>query len=223
MVYENERRIRGTIFKEACRKMTIPMKSKTQPTELNGVVRGQMTRFQANMIDVDKLEKYRRARAYRRLKLNSKRVRNISTSVNNTKSRKTRQNIEGYNKGNMKGTQVFGRTLAVVYTIEFQKHVKKLWESNIEILSDGILHSHKQRLGYPNFVLSDDQLRNYTLADIENILQNMGRSLKEIDGMPLPNEGATINIANRLIHEETNFDVNLMATMHAKMHMGMNG
>ncbi|KAL4589251.1 hypothetical protein LXL04_002157 [Taraxacum kok-saghyz] len=98
----------------------------------------------------------------------------------------------------------------------------KLWESNIDILSDGILHSHRQRLGYRDLVLSDDQLRNYTLADIENILRSMGRSLKEIAGMPTPNEGATIDSINRLIYEETDFDVASMARTHANMYMGLN-
>ena len=50
----------------------------------------------------------------------------------------------------------------------------------------------------------------------------MGRSLKEIAGMPTPNEGATMDSINRLIHEETDFDVASMATTHAKMYMGLN-
>lgn len=95
MVNGKESRTRGTISKEACRKTTTTMKFKKQPNQLNGVVHRQMAIFQDNMPDVDKVEKYRRARMYRRLILNSKRVRNISTSANSTQSCNTQQNTQG--------------------------------------------------------------------------------------------------------------------------------
>ena len=46
--------------------------------------------------------------------------------------------------------------------------------------------------------------------------------MKEISGMPLPDEGARLVFRNRLIHEETNFDINQMATTHAQLHAGLN-
>ena len=42
----------------------------------------------------------------------------------------------------------------------------------------------------------------------------MGKSLKEIDGMPLPTESGTMDSNNRLIQEEANFDIQMLAIRH---------
>lgn len=54
--------------------------------------------------------------------------------------------------------------------------------------------------------LTDDELKNYTLIEIENILQSNGRSLLEFLSMPYPDMMQGQIASNKLIHDELNYD-----------------
>ncbi|KAH0729428.1 hypothetical protein KY289_000616 [Solanum tuberosum] len=63
---------------------------------------------------------------------------------------------------------------------------RKLWENNYGILSEDITHIQRKRLQFNDLQLNTKQIEAYTLFEIESILLKMGRSLKDIEGMPLP-------------------------------------
>ena len=62
-----------------------------------------------------------------------------------------------------------------------------LWESNWKLITEDILNRQRRILQFQELILLDDQLRNYGLYEIEQILQQYGRSLKDYPQMPQPN------------------------------------
>lgn len=57
--------------------------------------------------------------------------------------------------------------------------------------------------------LSEEELKNLTLIEIENLLQANRRSLHEFKGTPHPDSYVTKHIGNRLIHDERDYYVDM--------------
>jgi len=54
--------------------------------------------------------------------------------------------------------------------------------------------------------LTDEELQDLTLTEIEKHLQSNKRSLREFKCMPYPSNYIPIFLGNRLIYEEKNYD-----------------
>ncbi|KAH0705911.1 hypothetical protein KY289_010987 [Solanum tuberosum] len=65
-----------------------------------------------------------------------------------------------------------------------------------------------------NCQLHTKQIEAYTLFKIESILLKMGRSLKDIEGMPLSDSALMRNVGNRLINEELDYDKDELQILH---------
>ncbi|KAM6543032.1 hypothetical protein CsatB_007479 [Cannabis sativa] len=80
------------------------------------------------------------------------------------------------------------RHLFVTILIHCQvSDARKLWQSNYTTLSEDIVTLQRKRFRIKDLQLNDIQVEAYTLFEIESIMQKMGKSLKDIDGLPLPN------------------------------------
>jgi len=55
-------------------------------------------------------------------------------------------------------------------------------------------------------ILTDEELQNLTLIEIEKHLQSNGKSLKDFKCMPYPNGFVADFFENRLIHDERSYD-----------------
>jgi hypothetical protein len=55
--------------------------------------------------------------------------------------------------------------------------------------------------------LTEEQITNLTLLEIEKIMENNIRSLKEFKDMPYPDGYVIADLGNRLIYDEHNYDV----------------
>uniref|UniRef100_A0A2N9HI08 ATP-dependent DNA helicase n=1 Tax=Fagus sylvatica TaxID=28930 RepID=A0A2N9HI08_FAGSY len=97
-----------------------------------------------------------------------------------------------------------------------------LWVANWELLSDDILYRQKRILMYEHIQLTDEQLQNHALFEIEQILAKSGRSLKEFDGMRYPNMSAIRENRNRLLEEELDFDRVDLVAKHLSLLNGLN-
>ncbi|XP_057432270.1 uncharacterized protein LOC130725023 [Lotus japonicus] len=86
-----------------------------------------------------------------------------------------------------------------------------VWDKCWQELSDDILYRQRRRLDYPGLNLTDDQKKNLALAEIENMLQNNGRSLHNFVSMPYPSDIVVEDVGQRLIVEELNYDRNEMS------------
>ncbi|XP_049381178.1 uncharacterized protein LOC125845678 [Solanum stenotomum] len=93
-------------------------------------------------------------------------------------------------------------------------NTRKLWENNHAILSKDIMHIQQKRLQFNDLQPNTKQIKAYTLFEIESILLKMGRSLKDIEGMPLPDSTLMRNVGNRLINEELDYDKEKLQILH---------
>nr|XP_027098951.1 uncharacterized protein LOC113718236 [Coffea arabica] len=97
-----------------------------------------------------------------------------------------------------------------------------LWEKNWEFLSDDISYRQRRILG-DNFIsFSDSQIKNYALYEIEKILNQNSRSLKEFPGIPFPDMLLDNDNRNRFIIEELNYNREILAQEHFQLRSGLN-
>lgn len=61
---------------------------------------------------------------------------------------------------------------------------------------------------HPDLKLSDEEIFNLTLIEIERHLQKNRKSLKDYAGMPYPKGYVVEQLGNRLIYEERDYDSN---------------
>ncbi|XP_071740451.1 uncharacterized protein [Rutidosis leptorrhynchoides] len=62
----------------------------------------------------------------------------------------------------------------------------QLWESNWQALSDDILHKKRKIFNFPDLILTDSQIKNYCLVEIQGILNKNGKSLDDYPELPQP-------------------------------------
>ncbi|KAG8371620.1 hypothetical protein BUALT_Bualt13G0107200 [Buddleja alternifolia] len=98
----------------------------------------------------------------------------------------------------------------------------KLWERNWEIISDDILYRQRRILGITDLNLNLDQLKNYVLQDIEQIMNANNRSLKEFPYLPFLENGEVVNLRSRLLTEELCYDKQSLLNEHAQLYNGLN-
>ncbi|XP_074323180.1 uncharacterized protein LOC141660116 [Apium graveolens] len=59
-------------------------------------------------------------------------------------------------------------------------------------------------------------MESYALAEIDDLMQKLGKSLKDIDGIPQPDSSLTRDLINRLLNEELDYDRTALKTLHEK-------
>ncbi|XP_074336530.1 uncharacterized protein LOC141673684 [Apium graveolens] len=97
-------------------------------------------------------------------------------------------------------------------------HPRSLWEAHWGCMSDDILLVRRHLTGNLNLCLSDIEIQNYALAEIEKLLNDIGKSLRNFPDMPYPGDAFFSNSENRLILEETSYDIEEMKRIHTINH-----
>ncbi|XP_057788286.1 uncharacterized protein LOC131005367 [Salvia miltiorrhiza] len=95
---------------------------------------------------------------------------------------------------------------------------ERVWEQTWRLLSDDIIHMKRKSLKNPDLQLTDEQIKNITLAEIEKLLIANSSSLIHFPGMPTPNETIISDAENPLILEETSYNMEDMRAEHAKLY-----
>ncbi|GJR71556.1 putative reverse transcriptase domain-containing protein [Tanacetum coccineum] len=98
----------------------------------------------------------------------------------------------------------------------------QLREENWTALSEDILHKMRILYKYPALQLTDEQIRNYYLLEIQKLLNRHGRSLAEFQDPPRPNPHLLTNLDKCLIREALEFDVNKSRVEHEQLHSLLN-
>lgn len=70
------------------------------------------------------------------------------------------------------------------------------------------------RFSFIDLLLDAKDLQNYTLVEIEKLLQRNGSSLRRYPSMPLPDEISILEGNNKLIQEELRYDKALQKSEH---------
>ncbi|GKC58954.1 hypothetical protein Tco_1086552 [Tanacetum coccineum] len=98
----------------------------------------------------------------------------------------------------------------------------QLWEQSWQILSEDILHKKRKLFKYPDLQLTDEQLKNYCLLEIEALLNRNSRYLTDFPDLPRPDPTLLTHIDNRLIREALDYDIKKSKLEHAQLHSLLN-
>ncbi|KAL6525099.1 hypothetical protein OROMI_030692 [Orobanche minor] len=71
--------------------------------------------------------------------------------------------------------------------------------------------------------LTDEQVQNFTLAEISKLLVDNYSSLRNFDCMPIPDESIIADVGNMLILEETSYNLDEMCAEHSKLYPLLTG
>ncbi|XP_074358786.1 uncharacterized protein LOC141698074 [Apium graveolens] len=97
-----------------------------------------------------------------------------------------------------------------------------LWEKHWPALSDDVLHIRCKISDNIHLTLSEYEILNYALAEIEKLLNDVGKSLRDFHMMPFPDERFFHSFVNRLIVEETSYNKEELRLNHEKAHKNLN-
>ncbi|WOG95440.1 hypothetical protein DCAR_0414759 [Daucus carota subsp. sativus] len=110
------------------------------------------------------------------------------------------------------------RNLFVTILIHCQvSDVRQLWITHSGTLSEDILLLQRKRFRVPELQLTPQQIETYTLLEIEELMQKLGKSIKDIDGMPQLDSSLTRDTGNRLFNEELDYDRVALKALHGKL------
>ncbi|KAL3656127.1 hypothetical protein CASFOL_000523 [Castilleja foliolosa] len=69
--------------------------------------------------------------------------------------------------------------------------------------------------------LSDSEIHNYTLVDIEKLLKQQSKSLRDYESMPFPEHDGSVVGHSRLISDELNYDRKALSLEHGRLFSNM--
>ncbi|XP_076902818.1 uncharacterized protein LOC143557694 [Bidens hawaiensis] len=81
-----------------------------------------------------------------------------------------------------------------------------VWDNTWQFLFDGILYHQQKKHKNPGLSLSDDQLKNLTLLQIEDFFVSNNSSLRRFSHMLFPNQESVSTSMNPLMMEELSYD-----------------
>lgn len=100
---------------------------------------------------------------------------------------------------------------------------KNLWESTWEALSEDMQHKRRIILNFPTLHLTTAQKKAYALIEIEKLMRQSGKSLRDYPDIELPNGAELDELGNRLINEELNYDKDQLKEEHHAILKNLNG
>ncbi|XP_076927824.1 uncharacterized protein LOC143591528 [Bidens hawaiensis] len=115
--------------------------------------------------------------------------------------------IEAIKEASNYGSDGYLRNLfATMLTFHCLSRPDFVWEKSWEILSDGILYNQQRALNSTDLSLTEDQIKNLTLYEIEKLLLRNGSTLRNFETMPFPDDHAVSTSNNLLINGELNYE-----------------
>ncbi|XP_076934793.1 uncharacterized protein LOC143601209 [Bidens hawaiensis] len=104
------------------------------------------------------------------------------------------------------GVRALFATMLSTDSLSRPEHV---WINTCKWLSDDILYNQRRLLKSPELSLTEDQIKNLTLFEIEKILLRNNSSLRKYQTMPFPDAEYISIASNSLIQEDLAYDQNL--------------
>ncbi|XP_012847884.1 PREDICTED: uncharacterized protein LOC105967828 [Erythranthe guttata] len=98
------------------------------------------------------------------------------------------------------------RLFAVMLFSNSLSRPEHVWQSCWLDLAEGIAYKQQRLHKNPDLHISDESLKNYTLIEIEKILQSNGKSLQNYAHMPVPIEYSSEDTENILVLDELDYD-----------------
>ncbi|KAL4306182.1 hypothetical protein AHAS_Ahas16G0152700 [Arachis hypogaea] len=89
-----------------------------------------------------------------------------------------------------------------------------VWNQTWMELSDDIIFSRRRELQFPELRMTEDDIQNLCLLEIEKLLQLNGKSLKDFVGMPYPKIQVASEFNNAMMLRGLQYDLDLMVNKH---------
>ncbi|XP_074346255.1 uncharacterized protein LOC141685029 [Apium graveolens] len=89
-------------------------------------------------------------------------------------------------------------------------------------MSDDILYNKRKQTNKQALCLSEYEIKGFALAELEKLLNEVGKSLKDYPIMPFPNEIFLQSSCNRLIKEKASYDHAEMKIQHEELFSNLN-
>ncbi|XP_074323707.1 uncharacterized protein LOC141660617 [Apium graveolens] len=96
-----------------------------------------------------------------------------------------------------------------------------LWEKHWPTLSNDVLYIRHKISDNIHLTLSEYEIQNYALAEIEKLLNDVVKSLRDFHMMPFPDERFFHTFVNLLIAEETSYNKEELRLNHDKAHKNL--
>ncbi|KAL3646345.1 hypothetical protein CASFOL_011525 [Castilleja foliolosa] len=81
----------------------------------------------------------------------------------------------------------------------------EVWTNTWEYLSDDILHRQRRTFENPELRLSEVDIQNLALIEIEKLLKQQSKSLRDYESMPFPDHDGSVLGHSRLVSDELNY------------------
>ncbi|XP_055960816.1 uncharacterized protein LOC126682230 isoform X2 [Mercurialis annua] len=114
--------------------------------------------------------------------------------------------------------QLFATILAHCEVVD----VAELWSANFTILTEDTHYILKNKYRLEHLHLNEEQITNFALADIEKKLKQLGKSLSDFHGMPLPESSLLNEAKSSLIFEEMDYNTIEEEKLHRQYSSGLN-
>ncbi|XP_048604246.1 uncharacterized protein LOC125582083 [Brassica napus] len=98
----------------------------------------------------------------------------------------------------------------------------KLWEHTWKFLAEDILYTKRKEFRFPGLELNDDQLKQYTLIELEQLLKENDQSLADYPDIPLPDDAILTEISNTVLMQELSYDIQQENETHTELFASMN-
>ncbi|XP_058747147.1 uncharacterized protein LOC131620148 [Vicia villosa] len=136
----------------------------------------------------------------------------VSKFVYHKKEREWRPRKKGF---------TIGRLIWVPPTTGAVNRPAHVWKESWQLLSDGVLHAQRQLALNTELVLTDAELQHLTLIEIEKLLQENKRTLKDFKPIPYPDGYVLQQLGNRLIYDERNYNIAKTKTEFTNLFRGL--
>ena len=98
----------------------------------------------------------------------------------------------------------------------------RLWDQTWEAISEDILYKKRKQFRYPALELTEEQIQNYCLVELQELLHKNGKSLSDFEDLPKPDPTLITNMDNRLIRDELSYNMKQLKEEHEKLHASLN-
>ncbi|KAL1309905.1 hypothetical protein AAHE18_17G212000 [Arachis hypogaea] len=99
------------------------------------------------------------------------------------------------------------RLFVILLTSNNISRPEHVWDRCWHELSDDILYRQRAVMNMRELTMSDDEIKQLCLMDIDNILHSYGKTLKDYPPMPLATEVDSSLLTESVIREELNFNM----------------
>ncbi|XP_061341121.1 uncharacterized protein LOC133287508 [Gastrolobium bilobum] len=126
--------------------------------------------------------------------------------------------IDAIKEASSWGSATYLRSLFALLLFANSMHrPEKVWEECWKFLSDDVHYRDRKRIGRQDALLTEESIKNITLAQIDKVLQSNGKCLSDYPSMSLITSESLLDMQNRLVVHELMYDRFSLGEEHERL------